>query len=252
MRDDSTSARAAPASTRRIVPFLTAEWLHLAMLNYHVSPALLEGRAPRGTELDRWNGACHVSLVGFVFRDTRMLGVTIPFHRDFPEVNLRFYVRRTDGAETRRAVTFVRELVPLPAVALVARVTYNEPYVTVAMTDEITPDRVTYRWRNASAWSSLVVDAEGAPLDVEDGSEEQFLTQRHWGYTSQRDGGTIEYEVRHRPWRVRRARNAKVSGDLVPLYGPEFARVLAGPPDSAFLVDGSAVQVLRPKRLRRP
>jgi uncharacterized protein YqjF (DUF2071 family) len=34
-----------------------------------------------------------VSLVGFLFQNTRLRSIPIPFHRIFEEVNLRFYVR---------------------------------------------------------------------------------------------------------------------------------------------------------------
>jgi uncharacterized protein YqjF (DUF2071 family) len=38
-------------------------------------------------------------MVGFVFKDTRVLGIKWPFHVNFEEVNLRFYVRHFDGKE---------------------------------------------------------------------------------------------------------------------------------------------------------
>jgi uncharacterized protein YqjF (DUF2071 family) len=119
-------------------PFLTASWRYLAMLNYEVPPALLQALVPPGTELDSWNGATLTSMVGFRFLDTRLLGVPIPGHRDFDEVNLRFYVRRRgEDGHWRRAVVFVRELVPRRAIAIVARWCYNEPYSAVPMQHEI-------------------------------------------------------------------------------------------------------------------
>src|SRR5262245_29274579 len=115
-------------------PFLTARWEHLLLLNYLVEPRLLASLVPRGTELDSWQGRTYCSLVGFRFVDTRLLGLPMPWHRDFDEVSLRFYVRRTTGAgELRRAVVFVRELVPRWAIATLARLAYNEPYLAVPM-----------------------------------------------------------------------------------------------------------------------
>src|SRR6476469_9717658 len=107
--------------------FLTASWEHLVLLNYRCPSELLGPFVPAGTELDRWQGETLVSLVGFLSSDTRLLGVPVPFHRTFEEVNLRFYVRRAIP-EHRRAVVFIRELVPRRAVAAVARALYNEPY----------------------------------------------------------------------------------------------------------------------------
>src|SRR5947209_18790143 len=110
--------------------FLTAEWRYLAMLHYEVARPLLAAHVPAGTELDDRDGRIFVTLVGLLFRDTRVLGLPIPWHRDFEELNLRFYVRRSVLGEWRRAVTFIRELVPLPAVATMARLTYQQPYRT--------------------------------------------------------------------------------------------------------------------------
>src|SRR5437879_6397558 len=107
------------------------------MLNYRVPPELLLPLVPNDTQLDLWNGAAYLSVVGLLFLDTRVLGLPIPFHRTFPEVSLRFYVRREVGGEVRRGVTFIRELVPRVAIAAVARLAYNEPYRAVRMRHRI-------------------------------------------------------------------------------------------------------------------
>src|SRR5436305_10870786 len=130
--------------------FLTAAWHHLVMLNYEVPPALLASRVPAGTSLDFWNGKTYLSVVGFLFLQTKVLGIPIPFHRDFEEVNLRFYLRR----EERRGVGFIKEIVPLRAIAAVARIVYNENYVALPMRHRIEPaaplaagTRVEYGWK---------------------------------------------------------------------------------------------------------
>ncbi|HET7620425.1 MAG TPA: DUF2071 domain-containing protein [Gemmatimonadaceae bacterium] len=245
---------------RRPLPrtFLTAEWRWLVMLNYRVAPGLLRPYVPAGTELDCWNGATYLSIVGLLFRDTRVLGVPVPFHRHFEEVNLRIYVRRTVDDEVRRAVTFIRELVPRRAIATIARLTYNEPYTALPMrhrlgpTDDRTgaPAMVEYRWLHHGDWCRLSVEPTGVARPLEAGSEEEFITEHYWGYTRQRDGGTIEYRVEHPPWRVWQLRNARLQGDLASLYGSELASVLSGTPASVFLADGSAVSILAPERLR--
>jgi uncharacterized protein YqjF (DUF2071 family) len=117
--------------------FLTAEWRDLVLLNYEVDPGLLVPYVPRGTELDYWNSKAFVSLVGFRFVNTKVFGVPIPLHSNFTEANLRFYVRRREQGEVRRGVVFIREIVPRPAIALVARTFYNENYVTLPMTHTI-------------------------------------------------------------------------------------------------------------------
>ena len=237
-------------------PFLTAEWRHLVMLNWRVEPALLEPLVPRGTMLDHWSDACYVSLVGFLFLGTRVLGVPIPLHRDFEEVNLRFYVRRVVGDEVRRGVCFIRELVPRRAIALTARLAYNEPYRAVPMRHRIDPDRsvadpacVQYAWRAGAEWTRIIAEPAGVPSPADEGSHEAFITEHYWGYTRQRDGGTVEYHVVHPPWRVRAIPAPRVEGDLVATYGAGMAAILGGDPATAFLADGSPVAVHRPRTI---
>ena len=230
-------------------PFLTARWEHLVLLNYPCPAALLAPLVPAGTALDPWDGRTLVSLVGFRFEDTRLLGCPIPFHRSFDEVNLRFYVTRVapDGA-VRRAVVFIRELVPRWAIATVARWRYNEPYLAVPMASTIALDprtggSVEYRWRHAGRDFALSAQVSGPAAPLVAGSEAEFITEHYWGYTRQRDGGTLEYEVAHPPWAVWSAGAARFEGAADALYGPDFARILAGPPQSAFVAVGSPVAV---------
>lgn len=237
--------------------FLTAEWRYLTILNYRVDPALLAPYVPAGTELDQWQGHTYVSVVGFLFQNTRLLGLPIPFHRHFEELNLRFYVRREVAGEVRRAVTFIKELVPGRAIALVARLAYNEPYRAVPMRHRIAPAipggdapaEVEYRWRVAGRWGRVAVVPIGASSLIEPGTEAEFIAEHYWGYTRQRDGGTVEYEVRHPRWRVWNTERAVLEGDMEALYGPVFASVLESGPSSAFLADGSQVSVYMPHRL---
>jgi len=237
------------------LPFLSAEWRHLAMLNYEVAPAVLRGRVPRGTELDDWHGRTYVSVVGFLFLGTRVLGLPIPFHRDFEEVNLRFYVRRKAEDGWRRGVVFVKEIVPRAAIAFVARARYNENYVALPMGHaiEAAPSdgiaSVSYRWTLAGRTNTLSLTPEGEPRSLLAGSEEEFIAEHYWGYTAQRDGGTCEYQVAHPPWRVAVARQATLDCDVARVYGDGFVEALRGRPTSAFLAEGSAVIVSRGVRL---
>ena len=238
-------------------PFLTASWRNLAMLNYRVDRALLAPHVPRGTELDTHGGDTWISLVGFLFDDTRVFGLKIPFHVKFPEINLRFYVRHTSGSEVRRGVVFIKEIVPRGAIALVARLAYNEPYVIRRMGSYVAPRapkdplHVSYSWAPPlGGWAHVTVETtDPLPQPIAPGSHEEYITEHFWGYTRQRDGGTIEYQVEHPGWRVWQTARATVTGHAEELYGIEFARILASPPDSAFLAEGSAVTVSRPTRI---
>ena len=233
--------------------FLTAEWRNLAMLNYEVSPVLLTKFVPTGTELDCWNGKTFISLVGFQFFQTKVCRIPIPFHRNFDEVNLRFYVRRSVDGEIRRGVVFIKEIVPRWAIAAVARGLYNERYVALPMNHQVKAGEsdlsVKYGWRSEIAWNRIFISAAGSPALPMHGSEEDFITEHFWGYSVQRDGTTVEYRVAHPSWRVWSECDAKFDGDGTELYGPELASVLAGAPASAFLAEGSAVTVFRGQKI---
>lgn len=231
------------------MPFLTAEWRDLVMLNYEVAPEILAAHVPAGTELDRWQGRTFMSVVGFRFLRTRVLGIGIPFHRDFEELNLRFYVRRKAQDGWRRGVVFVREVVPRRAVAWLARVLYNENYAAHPMRHAISGSRVAYQWRSGGRWHTLSLDPTGTPAVPHEDSEEAFITEHYWGYARQRDGGTVEYRVEHPRWPVRRAVTSNLDCDVAGFYGPAFAPALGGSPSSAFLAEGSAVSVHHGVRL---
>ena len=234
--------------------FLTAEWRNLVLLNYEVAPRLLSPFLPPGTELDSWNTKTFVSLVGFQFLNTRILGVQIPFHTNFDEVNLRFYVRRQIGAEIRRGVAFIREIVPRRAIASIACVSYNEKYVALPMAHKIEPSAdggiaALYRWKSEGEWSEISFVSLGKSEPLQEGSEAHFIAEHYWGYATQRDGGCVEYGVTHPSWKVWAAARAAFHGRTEKLYGPDFAEILRGNPTSAFLADGSEISVMRGHRL---
>jgi uncharacterized protein YqjF (DUF2071 family) len=227
--------------------FLTAEWRCLAMLNYEIERTALAPLVPAGTELDFWNGKTFVSVVGFLFRDTRVCRIPIPFHRHFEEVNLRFYVRRkADG--WRRGVVFIKELVPRKAIAFVARKFYNENHLALPMWHRIEKfheeiKSASYFWRYNGRENYLKVITRGAARPLVDGSLQEFITEHYWGYARQRDGSTMEYAVEHPRWRIWETQTAEFHCDVAGLYGENFCQILNRPPASAFLADGSEVKV---------
>jgi uncharacterized protein len=229
-------------------PFLTANWRYLAMLNYVVDPRLIAPLVPPGTEIDYENGETFVSIVGFLFVDTRLLGLPIPLHRDFEEVNLRFYVRKKSADTWRRGVVFVRELVPRRAIALVARAFYGERYVALPMRHAIIDDgaRVSaeYSWRRGKKWESLKVSASGESQSIPAGSHAEFITEHYWGYTCVRTGCS-EYRVEHPRWNIWNADTFELRSDVAALYGEQFVETLNQPPRSAFFADGSAITIER-------
>ena len=232
---------------------LTANWHHLAMLNFEIAPECLAPFVPRGTELDFFHDKTYVSVVGFQFLRTRILGIPIPWHCNFEEVNLRFYVRRDNHGTARRGVCFIKELVPRLAIATIAKWIYNENYQAVAMKHQVNQipgeaPSVCYQWKKQQRWQGLTLNAENALQLPEPGSIEEFISEHYWGYTRQRDGGTVEYQVRHPTWKFWPATDADLNCDVASLYGEQFAQPLRHL-DSAFLAEGSPVSVSTPSKI---
>ncbi len=237
-------------------PFLTAHWRSLAMLNFEIDPRVLRPLVPAGTELDAWHGRTFVSVVGFLFLDTRVCGIALPFHRNFEEVNLRFYVRRVVNGEVRRAVVFVKEIVPRAAIAWTARALYGENYVALAMQHRIELDpaaharRVMYSWQLHGANNVIELTCAGVPHDIAPESEVEFIAEHYWGYARRRDGRTHEYRVAHPRWQVSDAATSRLECDVAALYGSQFVESLSARPASAFLAVGSEVSVFKGTTLR--
>jgi uncharacterized protein YqjF (DUF2071 family) len=233
--------------------FLTAEWRKLIMANYAVAGELLHPYLPVGTELDRYDGRCYVSLVGFLFQNTRLKSVPIPFHRTFEEVNLRFYVQHTkSNGERRRGVVFISELVPRFALSLVANTIYGENYATVPLRhlweqngEELS---VHYQWRQKARWNELQVKAAVHPQAIEANSAEEFFTEHYWGYT-RRGAWTSEYEVLHPRWMMYPILQHSIDVDFGALYGSSFASLSQREPESILLVEGSEIEVRAGERI---
>jgi uncharacterized protein YqjF (DUF2071 family) len=225
--------------------FLTAEWRKLIMANYRVDPTLLRPYLPAGTESDQFSGYTYVSLVGFMFREVRIKGLSIPFHTEFPEVNLRCYVRVKDGNAWKRGVVFLSEIVPKPAIAWVANTLYQEHYSSMPMRhyerQEAGQLRTGYEWKYKGRWNSLAVGADIPAIPLQAGSKEEFITEHFWGYSSGKNQ-TTEYQVAHPRWDIYTVKDFKVDCDFVGLYGQAFAGLASQQPDSVFLAEGSAIQ----------
>ena len=219
------------------------------MANYEVTPELLEDRIPRGTSLDFHEGKLFVSLVGFMFLDTRVLGFPVPFHINFEEVNLRFYVKRETETETRRGVCFVKEIVPRFAIATVARVLYGEPYECWKMSNTRSEKEVGYGWQKGGCVNHLKIEIDedlGVPAENSHG---EFIIEHYWGYTKRGRGRVDEYKVEHPKWELFSVENERIDVDFGSCYGPRFAFLADKRPHSVLLAKGSVISVYKGKKI---
>lgn len=222
------------------------------MANYAIDKEILKPYLPAKVELDFWNDTCYVSLVGFMFLNTRLKGISIPFHTNFPEVNLRFYVRYKEGNEWRRGVVFIKEIVPRPALTFVANAIYNENYETLAMRNEISQAgeklSVSYSWKKGK-WHQFQVEASSRPIEIAEQSEEEFITEHFWGYTKLNDRASSEYQVEHPRWSVYPVAKDSIDVDFGVVYGNAFDFLRTEKPKSVFLAEGSEIIVRSGRKL---
>jgi len=191
--------------------------------------------------LDRWDGDCWASLVGFQFLHMSVKGVPAFGYRDFPEINLRFYVKRQVNGETRRGVVFIREITPHLMVGWVARALYNEPYTTMPMRQSVDESHARYQLQIDGQWQGLGVRTARAWRGQDEA--ELFITEHYWGYNTQRNGDAMEYQVEHPTWRARSIELDCLDLDIEKLYGEQWAQALGAKPDSMVFAEGSGVTV---------
>lgn len=232
--------------------FLTAEWRKLIMANYEIDPSILKSYVPAGTELDTWQNKYYISLVGFMFLNTRVLRVKIPFHTNFPEVNLRFYVKYRSGEEWKRGVVFINEFVPKAAITFIANTLYKERYVTYRMNHKwnIGNDIVIgYYWKKKGKWNVLEATADPNACALQAGSKEEFITEHYWGYSPIDQNKTGEYRVEHPKWNLFPVKQYNIDCNFAELYGNNFTFLNDKQPASVFLAEGSPVTVYSKKIL---
>lgn len=222
--------------------FLKAEWRKLVMVNYEVNSEVLKGYIPKGTELDFYENKCYISVVGFMFLNTKLLGVKIPFHVNFEEVNLRFYVKR----EGKRGVVFIKEIVPKPAITLVANTIYKENYQTLLMKHSWTENddkfKVSYQWDINKKRNSVSVESESKSVPIKPYTKIEFIAEHYWGYAKDKNG-TTEYEVKHPTWKYYPVTDYKIDVDFPATYGEHFSFLQSQKPSSVFLLEGSEISV---------
>lgn len=227
--------------------FLSARWEHLLLANYIVDPDVLQSRVPEGTRLDTFEGDVYVSLVAFMFNRTRVLGLPIPFHTWFEEVNLRFYVV-PDKDPTRRSVTFIKEIVPKTVIPWISNTLFHENYVAVPMGHRNEKRQHEYSWGHGleNRFSATVALDPAYP---ESGSIGEFITEHYWGY-AKAPRYTLEYEVRHPQWHCQTVESYEMDVDFDAVYGREFAFLGDLKPSNVQYAVGSPVTVSFPRRLK--
>lgn len=227
--------------------FLKANWEDIIMANYEIDPAILLPFLPKGVELDLFNNKCYVSLVGFMFKNTKIFNIPIPKFGTFEEINLRFYVKKTENNTVKRGVVFINETIPYPVVAWVANKLYKEHYTVVPTKHKKTKDKenqsITFEWEVEKKWQSIAVTSSYHAENMENDSLEKFIYEHYYGYTKVNDYKTEEYKLQHPSWKTRKVLQYKIACDFEAMYGKSFAVLNQTEPEAVFIAEGSAVGI---------
>ena len=227
--------------------FLKANWENIVMVNYEITPSILSKYLPKGIDLDLYDGKAYVSLVGFMFKNTKIFNVPIFKFGTFEEINLRFYVSRKVGNETRRGVVFINETVPYKAVAWLANALYKEHYTTIPTKHQwdFTKENkeIKYEWMVNKKWNSIELSAKKEQKIMKVDSFENFIFEHYYGYTKYNEQTTQEYQIAHPSWLINEILDCKIDCDFETMYGKDFAVLDTTQPTSIFLAEGSAIEI---------
>jgi uncharacterized protein YqjF (DUF2071 family) len=227
--------------------FLKANWENIIMANYVIDPEILTPFLPKGVGLDLHNGKAYVSLVGFMFKKTKLFNVPIPFLGTFEEINLRFYVLRKEDGITKRGVVFINETIPYRIVAWMANNLYNEHYTVVPTKHTITKDlnskKVKFDWKLNNSWNSIYVEASNKSHSMKNDTLEKFIYEHYFGYTKIDENNTEEYRLQHPSWKINTVLDTKIDCDFKAMYGESFSVLNDTEPEAVFIAEGSSVKI---------
>jgi uncharacterized protein YqjF (DUF2071 family) len=227
--------------------FLKARWENIIMVNYEINPQILLPYLPKGVELDLFNGKCYISLVGFMFKNTKLFTIPIPFFGSFEEINLRFYVIRKENGEKKRGVVFINETIPYPIVAWMANKLYNEHYTVVPTKHKYEfsaeKQKIKFDWKLQNKWNSIHVESNISAKNLEENTLEKFIYEHYYGYTKVNEKTTEEYKLQHPSWKTYEVSTHKIDCDFTAMYGEDFSVLSKTQPESVYIAEGSDVGI---------
>jgi len=232
--------------------FLKAKWENIIMANYEIDPEVLIPFLPNGVELDLFNGKAYISLVGFMFKNTKLFNIPIPWFGTFEEINLRFYVVRKEENQWKRGVVFINETIPYKIVAWMANKLYNEHYTVVPTKHKISIDensqKVKFDWLLHKKWNTIYVEADSKTEVMKENSLEKFIYEHYYGYTKIDAQKTEEYQLQHPSWKVNKVLNYEIDCDFEAMYGKSFSLLNHQKPEAVFMAEGSEVSIYWKRR----
>jgi uncharacterized protein len=227
--------------------FLKANWENIVMANYTIDPHILLPYLPKGVEFDLYNGKACISLVGFMFKNTKLFNIPIPYLGTFEEINLRFYVLRKEGKKIKRGVVFINETIPYKLVAWMANKLYKEHYTTIPTRHTININQyskqIKYEWLKDNKWNSIKLETSTSNEVMKNGSFEEFIFEHYYGYTKINEFASEEYKLHHPSWKINTITKCTIDCDFKSMYGNDFEILNNTEPIAVFIAEGSKVEV---------
>ena len=102
---------------------------------------------------------------------------------------------------------------------------------------------INYALKKNEEWQSIQVISKVNAIEIEEGSEAEFITEHYWGYASLNKQKSNEYEVTHPRWKVYPIIDYKIEVDFGITYGEKFTFLNKLKPVSVMLAEGSEITV---------
>lgn len=200
---------------------MVQRWQRLLFAHWRVPASALRGLVPAPLVLDEYDGSAWVALTPFHLTGLRLRGLPVlPAASDFPETNLRTYVRHGD----RPGVFFFTLEAASRTAVTAARALFRLPYHLARMSIAERGDWTDYRTERVHGDAELVCSYRpvGEAFRPRPGSREHFLTERYALYTVLRNGRVLRGDIHHAPWSLQPAeahleRNTIAAAHDVPL-----------------------------------
>lgn len=204
---------------------MVQSWCDLLFAHWPISPERVRACVPTPLELDVFESDAWVTIAPFRVAGQRLRGLPpLPGASDFPELNLRTYVRVDD----RPGVWFF-SLDAASALAVAGASTfYRLPYHRAEMSVEHANGWIEFSSRRVKgdALFEARYRPSGAVTRPAPGTLDHFLTERYALYTVLRSGRVLRAQIHHSRWNLQPAEALITRNTLGPaaIEVPDVAR----------------------------
>ena len=217
---------------------LLQSWENLSFMHWKVDKEILKKYIPKNLTLDLYKNEAYIGVIPFMMKNVRpRWGVSVPFISDFPEFNIRTYVR----SKNIKGVFFLT----LDAQSIITRI-YASNFFHL-------PYRYSRgfvkRKRNSFFWKSNRIfgdyDLEGSCKGIEDarcavkGSLDEFLLERYYLFTYDQKKIKKGF-IHHKKWVFKKAKPKIIKNDFLQSFSLGIKNVFS--PDFCHISDGVKVK----------